>query len=124
MILWVFIALLIAFVVLPIVGAVLWQIIVSFFTGIFIGALGRLIVPGRQPIGLLATIVAGWIGSLGGWAIAGAIWGFKHHHGHWFATVLIEVGVAALAVLIFDLIARKHPPKPTRFEVRHRVIDI
>jgi uncharacterized membrane protein YeaQ/YmgE (transglycosylase-associated protein family) len=124
MILWAFIALLVAFVVLPIVGAAIWWVIVAFFTGLLIGGLGRLIIPGRQAIGALGTVACGWIGSLGGGAIAGAIWGFKHPHGHWFATILIEIGVAALAVLLFDLIARRHPPRPSRFELRRRVIDI
>lgn len=124
MILWVFIALLVAFVVLPFIGAAIWWVIVSFFTGLFIGALGRLVVPGYQRIGVLGTVAAGWIGSLGGYAIAGALWGFKHHHGHWFATILIEIGIAALAVFIFDLIARKNPPRRTRVEIHHRVVDI
>lgn len=124
MILLVFIALLVAFVVLPIVGAAIWWVIVAFFTGFIIGALARLVVPGRQAIGFLATVASGWIGSLGGYAIAGGLWGFKHHHGHWFATVLIEIGVAAIAVLLFDFLARKSPTQHTRVEVHHRVVDI
>jgi uncharacterized membrane protein YeaQ/YmgE (transglycosylase-associated protein family) len=123
MILWVFIFLLIAFVVLPIVGSAIWAMVVAFFTGLFIGALGRLVVPGRQAIGALGTLACGWAGALGGEAIAGGIWGFKHH-GHWFATVLMEIGVAAIAVLVFDLIARRHPRQPTRIEVHHSVIDV
>jgi uncharacterized membrane protein YeaQ/YmgE (transglycosylase-associated protein family) len=123
MVLWVFLALLIAFVVLPFIGAAIWWVIVAFFSGLFIGALARLVIPGRQAIGLLATVASGWIGSLGGYGIAGALWGFKRHNGHWFPTVLIEIGVAALAVLLFDVIARKNPRR-TRVEIHHRIVDI
>lgn len=124
MVLWVFLALIVAFVVLPIIGAAIWWVIVAFFSGLFIGALARLVVPGRQSIGVLATVASGWIGSLGGYAIAGALWGFKHHNGHWFPTVLIEIAVAAIAVFIFDQIARRAPRQRTQVEVHHRIVDI
>ncbi len=46
----------------------------NFFTailvGLVIGALGRLIVPGRQPIGCLLTILLGVLGAVAGNAIA------------------------------------------------------
>ena len=124
MILWVFVVLLVAFVVLPFIGAAIWWVIVSVLHRHLPRRRSAGCRPGRQQIGVLGTIASGWIGSLGGCAIAGALWGFKHHHGHWFATVLIEIGIAALAVVIFDLIARKNPPQRTRVEIHHRIIDI
>lgn len=39
-------------------------------SGLLIGALGRLVVPGRNPIGLLATIGAGIVGSFLGGLVA------------------------------------------------------
>src|ERR1700722_7792586 len=39
-------------------------IIVLLFVGLIAGALARLLVPGRDPIGLLGTIVLGVLGSL------------------------------------------------------------
>lgn len=36
-------------------------------TGLIVGAVARLLVPGRQPIGILLTLLAGIVGSLLGW---------------------------------------------------------
>jgi uncharacterized membrane protein YeaQ/YmgE (transglycosylase-associated protein family) len=115
----IFIALIVLFIVLPIVGVALWFVISTAITGLFFGALGRLIVPGQQPIGALATVVCGWVGALIGGAIGRGVWGY---HSHRFATVLIEIGVAAVAVIIWSGGSRRRirqsggPP--------HRVIDI
>jgi uncharacterized membrane protein YeaQ/YmgE (transglycosylase-associated protein family) len=42
--------------------------------GLIAGALARLIMPGRDPMGILATIVLGIIGSLVGGFVSMAIW--------------------------------------------------
>jgi uncharacterized membrane protein YeaQ/YmgE (transglycosylase-associated protein family) len=81
------------FVILPVLGLAFWAFWSIIVVGFVIGALGRLVVPGPQPIGLLATLMAGLCGSIVG--------GFIGQHvldvGH-LATALIEIGVAALAV--------------------------
>jgi len=99
MILWIFVALLVIFVILPILGAAIWWVIWTAVVGIILGGLARLIIPGRQDIGVLATIACGWIGSLIGGAIGTGIWGFHHDR---FATILIEIGISAVAVLIWS----------------------
>jgi uncharacterized membrane protein YeaQ/YmgE (transglycosylase-associated protein family) len=43
--------------------------------GLIVGAIARLIVPGRQPMGLLMTMVLGVIGALIGGLLSWAIWG-------------------------------------------------
>ncbi len=45
------------------------------FFGAVVGALGRLLVPGRQPLGCLGTILAGIAGSLVAGLIGRVIWG-------------------------------------------------
>jgi len=92
----VFALLVIIFVVLPLIGWAIGLVIWTAVVGIFFGALGRLIVPGRQPIGLLATICCGWIGSIVG-GVIGRSAGLSH-----FPTVLIEVGLAAAAVAVWS----------------------
>jgi uncharacterized membrane protein YeaQ/YmgE (transglycosylase-associated protein family) len=42
--------------------------------GLIAGALARLIMPGRDPMGIVATIVLGIIGSLVGGFVSMAIW--------------------------------------------------
>ncbi|HVY09387.1 MAG TPA: hypothetical protein VHB18_04485 [Mycobacteriales bacterium] len=95
----IFLILLALFVILPLVGFLVWTMISIAITGIALGGLARLIIPGRQPIGVIATIVAGWIGSIVGGLIA--IGAFGRHH-HWFARILIEIGVSAVTVLAFS----------------------
>src|SRR6059058_4956191 len=48
---------------------ILWLII----GGLIIGAIARLVVPGRNPIGILMTILLGIVGALAGGFIAHAI---------------------------------------------------
>jgi uncharacterized membrane protein YeaQ/YmgE (transglycosylase-associated protein family) len=43
--------------------------------GLIVGAIARLLVPGRQPMGLLMTAVLGIIGALVGGGLAWLIWG-------------------------------------------------
>lgn len=100
MILAVFVALVVLFVVLPLVGVALWWLISTAVVGLIVGALGRLVVPGRTPIGFLPTIACGLAGALVGGAIGRAV-------GGWFVTVLIEIGVAAAAVLVWDATHRR-----------------
>ena len=67
----------------------------AVFAGLIVGALGRLVVPGRQPIGCLFTVLIGVVGAVAGTAIARAA-GF-----HWWLVVLAcQVGVAAVGVAI------------------------
>jgi len=67
----------------------------AILVGLVIGALGRLVVPGRQPIGCLLTILLGIAGSFGGLAIANALqvawWGF---------VLIFQVAVAAVGVAL------------------------
>ncbi len=96
MILVLFLILVGLFIALPLVGLALWTLWTTIVVGLILGALGRLIVPGPQRIGFLATLVAGLCGSIVG--------GFLGQHvldvGR-LATVLLEIGIAALAVAGF-----------------------
>ena len=48
----------------------LWTIIVLAVIGLVAGAIARLVIPGRQPMGLLATMALGIIGSFVGGFLA------------------------------------------------------
>jgi uncharacterized membrane protein YeaQ/YmgE (transglycosylase-associated protein family) len=73
------------------IGSILGYILI----GLIVGLLARLLVPGRDAIGLLGTLVLGVVGAvLGGW-LAGAF--FKETEGvDWLASI----GVAVLLVLL------------------------
>jgi uncharacterized membrane protein YeaQ/YmgE (transglycosylase-associated protein family) len=65
--------------------------------GIFIGILARLILPGRQRIGMLMTVLAGLLGSIAGgliasWLGTGGIWELN------FLGFICAIGAAVLFV--------------------------
>ncbi|MET7478364.1 GlsB/YeaQ/YmgE family stress response membrane protein [Streptomyces sp. NPDC005648] len=76
-------------------------IISAIIIGIIIGVLGRLVVPGRQHIGILLTIVVGIVAALIGSAIASAI-GVADTKGIDWIEWLIQIGLAAVGVAALD----------------------
>ena len=81
------------FIALPIAGLALWALITTAIVGLIIGGLGRLLVPGHQPIGLLTTLLLGLVGSI----VGGFVGNHVIHTGR-IVTVLLEIGVAAVLV--------------------------
>ncbi|MFF4522894.1 GlsB/YeaQ/YmgE family stress response membrane protein [Streptomyces bluensis] len=76
-------------------------IISAIVIGIIIGTLGRLVVPGRQRIGILLTILVGIVAALIGSAIAAAA-GVATTSGPDWIEWLIQIGLAALGVAALD----------------------
>ncbi|RZB18992.1 GlsB/YeaQ/YmgE family stress response membrane protein [Streptomyces sp. F001] len=77
------------------------SIISAIVIGIIIGVLGRLVVPGRQRIGILWTILVGIAAALVGTAIAGAL-DVADTDGVDWVEWLIQIGLAALGVAALD----------------------
>jgi uncharacterized membrane protein YeaQ/YmgE (transglycosylase-associated protein family) len=75
------------------IGGVLSAIIV----GLVVGALGRILLPGRQKIGILLTIVVGVVAAFAGTAIARAI-GVADSPGVDWTEIGFQVAVAAVGV--------------------------
>ena len=67
-------------------------IVTIVIVGLIVGALARLVVPGRNPIGIGMTILLGIVG-----AIVGGLIGHALHVGM-IVTLLLEVAVAAALV--------------------------
>jgi uncharacterized membrane protein YeaQ/YmgE (transglycosylase-associated protein family) len=80
----------------------------ALIVGLVIGALGRLVVPGRQPIGCLLTVAIGIVGSVAGLAIARSA-----DIGAWFLILICQVGVAAVGVALVAAAMRRwrRPPR-------------
>jgi uncharacterized membrane protein YeaQ/YmgE (transglycosylase-associated protein family) len=76
-------------------------IISAVFIGIVIGVLGRLVVPGRQRIGVLWTIAVGIVAALIGSALAAGL-GVADTDGVDWVEWLIQIGLAALGVAGLD----------------------
>ena len=71
---------------------IILYLILLAVTGLFVGALGRLAIPGRDPMSLTQTMLVGlaatFIVGLLSWALFGAVGG----------SILLSVAVAALIV--------------------------
>ena len=76
-------------------------ILIGLVIGAIIGALGRLFLPGRQNIGMLATILVGMVAAFIGTLIAGAL-GVRHTAGVDWIQLILEVLVAAVGVALIS----------------------
>src|SRR6476620_10934136 len=74
-------------------------IITAIIVGAIIGALGRLVLPGRQTIGIWLTIIVGIVAALLGTALAGAL-GVRDTPGVDWVELLIQIVLAAVGVAI------------------------
>jgi len=77
------------------VAAIIWAIVI----GAVVGALGRLVVPGRQNMPIWLTILVGIVAAFIGTAIARAM-GVSNTSGFDWIEHAIQVGLAALGVLL------------------------
>ncbi|HKP40974.1 GlsB/YeaQ/YmgE family stress response membrane protein [Mycobacterium sp.] len=78
-------------------------IISAIVVGAIVGALARLIMPGKQSIGIIMTIVLGILGSLiGSWVTYQV--GYSNSNGGW-AVIPFLVGVVVAVVLIAAYLA-------------------
>lgn len=83
-------------------------VIVAIVVGAIIGALGRLVVPGRQPIPIWLTIVVGIVAAFVGTFIARALGVPTATNGIDWLELIIQVIVAAVFVVITaNLYARR-----------------
>lgn len=81
----------------------LWTIISAIVVGLIVGALARLVMPGKQNIGVLMTIVLGVLGSLiGSWLVYQL--GYNNSNGGWEVIPFI-VGIIVAIVLIAAYLA-------------------
>jgi uncharacterized membrane protein YeaQ/YmgE (transglycosylase-associated protein family) len=78
----------------------LWVIFWGIVAGIIIGPLARLVIPGRQNISLIMTIVIGAVGAIGGGFLYEAFGGEETSGVDWIR-LLVQVGVAAVLVLLY-----------------------
>ena len=83
-------------------GFIWWLII-----GLIAGALARLIMPGRDPMGIIATILLGIVGSILGGLVSVAIWG-SGQDGFRPAGLLLSVLGAILVLWIWRMIKSRN----------------
>ena len=83
-------------------------VITAILIGIVVGVLGRLLVPGRQPIGMLVTVLIGIVGAFLGTAIARMLGIPTVTDGIDWLELLVQVIVAAIGVaLVSSMMGRR-----------------
>jgi uncharacterized membrane protein YeaQ/YmgE (transglycosylase-associated protein family) len=75
------------------IGSIIGAIII----GLIIGALGRLVVPGKQNIPIWVTILIGIVAALIGTAIAGPL---SDTNGFDWIELILQIALAAIGVLL------------------------
>ena len=75
-------------------------IIMAIVIGAIIGALARLVLPGRQNIGMLLTIIIGIVAALLGTWLAQLV-GVATTDGIDWIEIVFQVGLAAIAIALF-----------------------
>ena len=73
----------------------IWWLII----GLIAGALARLIMPGRDPMGIIGTILLGIVGSVLGGLVSWGIWGAETERGGFRPAGLILSILGAIIVL-------------------------
>ena len=79
----------------------LTAIVLAIIIGAVIGVLGRLVLPGRQNISMVATVLVGIVAAIIGTLIAGAL-GVRHTAGIDWIQLIIQVALAALGVALIS----------------------
>jgi uncharacterized membrane protein YeaQ/YmgE (transglycosylase-associated protein family) len=75
-------------------------IIMAIVIGAIIGALARLVLPGRQNIGMLLTIIIGIVAALIGTWLAQLV-GVATTDGIDWIEIVFQVGLAVIAIALF-----------------------
>ncbi len=82
-----------------------FQLVVTLVAGLLIGVVARAILPGEQPMGLLATTAAGVAGSMVGGLLARSIFGISGLLGR----TAVSVACAVVVIAVFAPQLRQLP---------------
>lgn len=89
--------------------AMLTFIIILLIIGLIAGAVARLVVPGRDPIGLLGTIILGVVGSFVGGFVANLVEYHTLTVSQFHFTGILWSIVGAIILLVLLRVARLEP---------------
>jgi uncharacterized membrane protein YeaQ/YmgE (transglycosylase-associated protein family) len=88
------------------VGILTWLI-----WGLFVGALARLLLPGRQRLGVVLTLVLGVVGSLLGGFVATELLGIADSDEADFGSFLIAVATSVALLAVYGRVSRMLPDR-------------
>lgn len=90
--------------------SLLWLLVI----GLVAGLLARAIVPGKDSMGLLATVLLGVAGSVVGGLVLGLLFGGFRDRGFGPAGVIGSVLGAVVVLLVYNRIADRRGPRAVR----------
>ena len=79
----------------------MWEVIGTIIFGAVIGVLARIVLPGRQNISMLVTVIVGVLGALAGYWIWGLISDKGDTAGIDWIRWFISIAVAAVLVALY-----------------------
>jgi uncharacterized membrane protein YeaQ/YmgE (transglycosylase-associated protein family) len=88
------------------VGILAWVV-----WGLFVGAIARLLLPGRQRLGIIWTIVLGVAGSVLGGLLATEVLNIADSDEFDFGSFLIAVGASVVLLSVVDRVNRMLPDR-------------
>jgi uncharacterized membrane protein YeaQ/YmgE (transglycosylase-associated protein family) len=88
--------------------------------GLFVGFIARVLLPGRQRLGIVMTIVIGVVGSIIGGLVATELLGIADSDEFDFGSFLIAVGGSVALLAVYGRVTRMLPDKEREGEGRER----
>jgi uncharacterized membrane protein YeaQ/YmgE (transglycosylase-associated protein family) len=88
------------------------SIILAIIVGALIGAVARLIMPGKQNVGVIMTVLLGAVGGLIGSAVAGAFGYHNANGGIPWIPFIVGVVVAIILIAIYLAITGRRTGTP------------
>jgi uncharacterized membrane protein YeaQ/YmgE (transglycosylase-associated protein family) len=95
-VIWILVAVIVVLLLAGALVGLAFELFWLVVTGLIIGALGRLVLPGRQEIGLLPTALVGIAASLLGGILANLF------DAGWIIRLLVAVALAAIGVTLLE----------------------
>ena len=84
-------------------GITLGGVVVWLIVGLIVGALAKLVMPGRDPGGIIVTILIGIVGAVIGGFISSAI-GFGDVSGFNFPSLIIAILGSIILLIIYRMV--------------------
>jgi uncharacterized membrane protein YeaQ/YmgE (transglycosylase-associated protein family) len=82
--------------------------------GLFVGALARILLPGRQRLGIVLTMVLGVVGSLLGGFVSTELLGVGDRNDADFGSFVIAVVTSVALLAVYDRVNRLLPDRDRR----------
>ena len=78
----------------------MFHLIGQILFGLIVGALAKLVMPGKDPGGIIVTALIGMVGSVIGTFVGRSLWGGADYSSGWITSILGAIAVLAVYRLV------------------------